>query len=480
MPSENYIENKEETFKTTFPTELLYVKKDYKSEEFSLIYRVDNGYISAYTGEKIEPASDAELYLEKNDSVLMNYSEESFGSGFTPEELAEIENVSGLISVDDAVKLLKSDTALDIRKDSKVTSSYYFKNEEKYTLEISLESDENSGERITLDAQTKELKSFHSYRYSEDRKSEDKLSDKEKAQAEKLIDQIVKKYAGDYLLKEGELTAESKYATKSFTRLENNIPVEGNNIYVTYYGGKITSYSKNFEDKTFASPEGIISADEAYTKILEHYPIQLCYMNTGEKYQLCYSLDAENITPELNAKTGEKFRDNNSEETAVYKDIETHWCKDAVERLAEIGITIEGENFEPEKEITQIEMLRLFGSITIYTTYLDMEPDTLYKNLERDGIITKEERSDESLVLREDAFVYLIRCLGFERIAKAEEIFTTSFADQSLISQGQLGYASILSGLKVINGNGGFVKPKDNLTRAEAFVMLYNLLTNNS
>ena len=72
----------------------------------------------------------------------------------------------------------------------------------------------------------------------------------------------------------------------------------------------------------------------------------------------------------------------------------------------------------------------------------------------------------------------MVRFLGYEKIAKAEEIFTTKFADQNLISEGKLGYASILSGLKVINGNGGLVKPKDILTRAEAFVMIYNLLTN--
>ena len=147
------------------------------------------------------------------------------------------------------------------------------------------------------------------------------------------------------------------------------------------------------------------------------------------------------------------------------------------EALAQAGISLYTENFEPEKEITQLEMLRLFGGVMKYTSYLTMDVEDIYRLLKGEGIVKENERAENSSVLREDAFVYMVRFLGFERIAKAEEIFTTQFADQSMISSGKLGYASILSGLKVINGNGGLVKPKDNLTRAEAFVMVYNLLT---
>ena len=180
---------------------------------------------------------------------------------------------------------------------------------------------------------------------------------------------------------------------------------------------------------------------------------------------------------EIDEKTGEKRKDYNENTFNFYDDIENHWCKTAVERLTEAGISFEGKSFNPDSEITQLEMLKLFGAAVKYTHYLNMDADNLYKNLERENIVSPSERADSAPVLREDAFVYLVRFLGYERIAKAEDIFTTKFADQNLISQGKLGYASILSGLKVINGNGGFVKPLDKLTRAEAVVMIYNLLT---
>ena len=472
-----YIENKEEVYKAVFPAELMYVKKKYDDNEFSLVYRLKggNGYISAFTGEKIEPYSDAELYL-KNES-MSDSAAGMGGSEFTPQELKELENVKNLVSVEDAVKLIKSESLFNTNKNSKVIASRYNKLDGKYTLEVSLQTDENNGERFVLDAQTKELKSFYSYNYSYDVKTDKKLSEKEISDAEKVIDAVIKKYAGTVSLKGNETSAKNEYVSKSYIRLENNVPVDGNSISVTYKDGKITSYSKYFEDKTFVPLEGIIAAEEAYNKILGYYPIKLCYLNTGEEYKLCYTLDLVNGYVEIDAKTGEKTREIQNAFN-FYNDIEKHWCKTAVEKLAQIGISFEGESFEPEKEITQLEMLRLFGAAVKYTSYLTLDAENLYKTLERENIVPKTERADTSPVLREDAFVYLIRFLGYERVAKAEEIFTTKFADQNLISKGKLGYASILSGLKVINGNGGLVKPKDNLTRAEAVVMIYNLFTN--
>ena len=472
-----YIENKEEVYKAVFPAELMYVKKKYDDNEFSLVYRLKggNGYISAFTGEKIEPYSDAELYL-KNES-MSDSAAGMGGSEFTPQELKELENVKNLISVEDAVKLIKNEPLFNTNKNSKVIASRYNKLDGKYTLEVSLQTDENNGERFVLDAQTKELKSFYSYNYSYDVKTDKKLSEKEISDAEKVIDAVIKKYAGTVSLKGNETSAKNEYVSKSYIRLENNVPVDGNSISVTYKDGKITSYSKYFEDKTFVPLEGIIAAEEAYNKILGYHPIKPCYLNTGEEYKLCYTLDLVNGYVEIDAKTGEKTREIQNAFN-FYNDIEKHWCKTAVEKLAQIGISFEGESFEPEKEITQLEMLRLFGAAVKYTSYLTLDAENLYKTLERENIVPKTERADTSPVLREDAFVYLIRFLGYERVAKAEEIFTTKFADQNLISKGKLGYASILSGLKVINGNGGLVKPKDNLTRAEAVVMIYNLFTN--
>ena len=46
-----------------------------------------------------------------------------------------------------------------------------------------------------------------------------------------------------------------------------------------------------------------------------------------------------------------------------------------------------------------------------------------------------------------------------------------------LYKKEKTGYAAILTGMNIICGNGGNLRPKDNITRAEAAVMLYNYMT---
>lgn len=50
------------------------------------------------------------------------------------------------------------------------------------------------------------------------------------------------------------------------------------------------------------------------------------------------------------------------------------------------------------------------------------------------------------------------------------------FADGNLLSKGKIGYCAILSGLGVITGDGGYLRPQSNLTRAEAMAMVYKYL----
>ena len=91
-------------------------------------------------------------------------------------------------------------------------------------------------------------------------------------------------------------------------------------------------------------------------------------------------------------------------------------------------------------------------------------------------MITEEEKNPDGYVTREDAFVYMIRIAGLEKVAKLEDIYKVSYTDGHLISEGKLGYAAILSGMRIINGSGGAVRPLDNITRAEAATMIYKYL----
>ena len=102
----------------------------------------------------------------------------------------------------------------------------------------------------------------------------------------------------------------------------------------------------------------------------------------------------------------------------------------------------------------------------------------LYENFIYDGILAEEEKNPDGQVLREDAFVYMVRLDGLDKVAKLSNIFKVEYADGNLLSEGKIGYPAILTGMNIICGNGGYLKPKTPITRAEAAVMVYNYMIN--
>jgi len=102
----------------------------------------------------------------------------------------------------------------------------------------------------------------------------------------------------------------------------------------------------------------------------------------------------------------------------------------------------------------------------------------LYENFIYDGILTEAEKNPEGQVKREDAFVYIVRLDGLEKVAKLSNIFKVEYADGNLLSDGKIGYPAILTGMNVICGNGGYLKPLEAITRAEAATMIYKFMMN--
>jgi len=101
--------------------------------------------------------------------------------------------------------------------------------------------------------------------------------------------------------------------------------------------------------------------------------------------------------------------------------------------------------------------------------------DEFYSMLINGKIITKEEKSPESAVTRQDAAKFAIRFLGLDKAAKDGDIFKNVFNDQ--ITGGYLGYAAIAKSLGIMRGDpkGNFNGTRD-LTRAEAAAIIFNLL----
>ena len=70
----------------------------------------------------------------------------------------------------------------------------------------------------------------------------------------------------------------------------------------------------------------------------------------------------------------------------------------------------------------------------------------------------------------------VVSVLGeYQRLSYVTEEYD---ADGNLLSDGKIGYPAILTGMGIICGNGGYLKPKTPITRAEAAVMIYNYMIN--
>ena len=474
-------------YEENFPAELVYTKEyDNESKAYTkLVYRfkdMNAGYITVALGEVVEKDAN-NGYEVFNSTMEEDYAADKLmSSGLTKEELTELDNVAGLKKVEEIEKTIRSINVLKMDKSMKLQQSNIRKTDETYFMSLTFHADGDDYDRtlsVTVDAKTGKIKDIYNYGgYNSENKE---ATDAQKAKAEQAMDGFATKYAGDdYKICLGEETTYNKMmAYKTYVRYENGIPVMGEQFSVSYdmANERLYGYS-NYLDYTltFESADGVLG-DGAYEHLLKAAPLEMIYIKSGGEYVLCYSVNEGSFT-QIDAKTGEKFDPYAQDDSkADYNDIADHWCKAVVEKLAEVGIAFSGESFNPESAITQEDLLRIFASGFNYNWFMTVPVDELYREMHTLGILTKDERNEAATVKREDAFVYMIRFAQLERVAKLSKIFTVEFKDGKAITPEKLGYVAILSGMGIIGGDDAGVRPQDDITRAEAAVMLYKYLT---
>ena len=82
---------------------------------------------------------------------------------------------------------------------------------------------------------------------------------------------------------------------------------------------------------------------------------------------------------------------------------------------------------------------------------------------------------ENALLKRIDAIRYAVNYKGYEDIAKISDMFKTHFTD---VPSDMVGYASLATGLKIVSDKTDKLNPEKYLTRAEALVIIFNLLNN--
>ena len=175
------------------------------------------------------------------------------------------------------------------------------------------------------------------------------------------------------------------------------------------------------------------------------------------------------------------------DEPAEFTDMEGHWAKEAVEKLARQGMVngFEDGTFRPEQKVTRAEFTKLLVTVfglkaaANYTEFTDVPAQEWYAPYIQTaaglGMVNGAEGRflPDQEISRQDAAVILYRYL--DSIGKAPQQ-TKEFADQDQIADYARQAAAALAGGGILNGSNGYFLPEQSATRAEAAKMMANLL----
>ena len=400
----------------------------------------------------------------------------------TPQEVKEISNVAGLKSADEIIGSLEAMNAFGAMPAADKFSKGIYKQGERYIVSLDYNgfNDATGSDGmpvtvyITSDGQTGELISFSSYFYAED--TDKAPDDAEKAAGEKKIGEFLGANFRGKLSECGESEDTGYFGSGArYPRLVNGVKYINNYLEADYdiRRGVISGFSQVWDDDTssFTDPAKAIEPAAAQAKMEELAPVHKIYVKSENAFKLCYTSDGADT--EIDAVSGEKVKSRYSYDDPKeygYSDISGHWAENAIRAVAQYGAGLPGEAYLPDKAITQGELVSMLSRVVGYGA---TDIDTAYRLSYT--FIHEDEKAPESKVLREDAFVYLIRLMGYEKIA-AMDIFIPGFTDGTDISPGKAGALAILRGSGIVEGDNDSVRPKDDLTRAEAASLIYNYL----
>lgn len=268
-----------------------------------------------------------------------------------------------------------------------------------------------------------------------------------------------------------------------FIRKVNGVKVESNGfrIALSNVTGSVLSYNYNWSDLEFEFPNNLIEKDKAKEILLEDGELDLEYQieNKGKdkkNIKLVYDFRDKHLP--VDAKKAEVIdnRKELEEKLAIkkYKDIENSFAKNQIQKLQNYIYLFQEDEFKPKQEITQKEFFQLLAQTKdIY--YIHEDQNRIYERFIHEGILKEEEKNMEAKVTREEAIKYIIRAFGQEPLDNIGDIYKLEFDDADKISTNLRGHIAIAKGLGLISGEGNF-RPKDNLTREEAVVLIYNIL----
>ena len=494
-------------FEKEMPIEKVYFANynwEEKKYEPKLIYRqTRTEQIDALTGKL---TSFEGSYFRYNDDFMVeedavadadDVNPGAGGVNFTDKELEKMEKEGSLITAEEMLAKLQELDIFCLGATPSVSNSYcwldahngYYVRDMSFVSEdmVYYVGEDDNGEPLqkerkcvttayaTINAETGELLSFStSSGYTENGR---KLS---KKNASGVLNKYLKTLAGDkaeeFRLKEPTVNwsrynkdgtpAEGAYVTRvssTSQRYAYDIPTMSEDVSISVNNdGKITDYHLNYLGVEYPSPENILTEEKVYDSYFEQINYDLQY-RLAIKKDVTYTAVVYNpdYRLQIDAFSGKLTNSNGTElikyEKGEYTDLEGSKYEKVARKLETHGIVLRDEKgrLNADEAITRNDFANLMSNAGSW-----------YNN--RTG-------GDKPLTRQFAAKILTNRILPAE-CAELPGIFKSPFSDVAEDSK-YVGYIAVASAKGYMSGKDGKFRPGAKVTRGEALVMLYNMLS---
>lgn len=467
--------------------ELVYLGAyDYGTETYRVypVYRLSksNQVIDAMTGKAVTLTDNPAVAFGKayaNESAAMD-SGSAGGARLSPQELAAVEANSQLVSREAAVSTLRQAAGVGADyavRSAALSAGAYEK--DRYIWRISLQSgDERQSVSGSVDAQTGQLLGFYCYD-----EGEALAEPQSEAQAARAVAAFLQRYAPAELAAseavETAAAAGEPYYTYRYQRLVEGTAFPDNGLSVSYDGrtGRITSYQLDWNRSvTFPSVQEAKQPGEIVRDMVKEAQFTLQYAREAEGYRLIYDFadqSAMRFDPFSGSRLNWQGQAYVPQTLPVYR-----WqgaANENAQRLYENGIYLNEANLAGQRSVMQGELAQLlYRSRYPYAEASDMA--AVYEELNRLGLILQKEAAPNAAVPRQQAALFAVRLLGYERLSTFSDLFVYPYSDPAEESyQASVAMAGAL-GLLTADGS-GHIRPTENLSLNEAFDLLYRALS---
>lgn len=495
------IEDAFKQFKDKLGLKLAY-KLDANTNKLCLVY-VDpytDKAIGALNGEKTDICSDLVPF------TTLNVANKQMPNGA---DKSELDNLSDIISKDQAES--KARTAFNISNELKLRSINLYgdklNNINIWDMSFDDSNINNPSESydaafVSVNAVTGEIVSFS--KFVEDTDSSVKYDE---TQLSQIAENFIKKLAPDKYAQMEKVDwnsntkaypfgdEETTSVTFNYVRKVNGVYFLNNgvNITVDTRNGDVTNYKLDWYNKDIPAIDHVISIDDAYKILYDSGLFKLMYLTqynpdfyingmptedlATPQVKLVYSI----ISPKycyIDAATGKLPNIVGSKSytnACPYTDIKGCASENQIKILYENGIYLEGSKFRPNDLIKQSDFLYLTCQLNSFSKYIGLsqsDTDRIYNFMVSQGVISKNEIAPNKAVTKQDAVKYLIKALGYGKVANYKDIYNLSFKDSKSIKSECIGASEIARALNIVSGV--YFTPNKYITRSDAITLLYN------